>query len=618
PALEGFLKSKGLALSDVSVKETPRGKFVQVQKKETGKSAAAILPSLFQEILSSLNFPKNMRWEPSGARFPRPVRWLAALLDKKVLPVKLANAKGGSQTFGHRFLASKSFKIKSADWKEYVQTLKRGHVILPLKEREDEIREGLRSKFHQTHFDEELVHITAQLVEEPFLLRGKFSKTYLELPKEVLASCMKKNQKIFACYDSKNQLTGHFVAVLNGKRSGLTQITMGYENVLEARLRDARYFYEADTKEPLEKKLPLLEQIVYLGKLGNMRQKTERLEKLSEAFTGLVGRSDIKNDLKRAAHLSKIDLMTHLVYEFPDIQGIAGREYALEGGEKEEVAQAIGTQYLPKNLAQNYQELKKSITPLGAMFSIIDRLDLLVGAFGIGLEPSGSQDPYALRRSGGSLVKLIRAFGFHFSLSEAISKSCELYGNSLDLKKEELTKKLLQFLKERTVFEIQPKPGSRASEILEAVFKSSFDDLSDVFKRYEMLNTLYEESPDTFIKAAKVVERTSNILKGAGALVSAEVKSELFTDDLEKRLLGVLEERSREITDSISRGDYEKATLLFGKAFYEPLHSFFEKVMVNVEDRAIRANRQALMKRINSLYADRLADLSVLSRIDQG
>ncbi|MBI3313540.1 MAG: glycine--tRNA ligase subunit beta [Candidatus Omnitrophica bacterium] len=636
PALEGFLKSKGVSLSDVQIKDTPRGKFIQIQKKELGKKVTAILEPLFREILSCLNFPKNMRWEKGGARFPRPVRWLVALLDKKVLPVKLADVKASNQTFGHRFLAPKALKLKSADWKLYLQTLKRAHVTLGLKAREEAVRQALRQKFHQKNFDEDLVHTTAQLVEEPFLAQGKFSKTYLELPAEVLASCMKKNQKIFACYDPQGQLSGRFVAVLNGKRSGLGQIITGYENVLEARLRDARYFYEADTKEPLEKKSPLLEQIVYLGKLGNMRQKTERLEKLAEIFTGLIGRSDVKNDLRRAARLSKIDLMTHLVYEFPDIQGIAGREYALEAGEKEEVAKAIGTQYLPKNLSEDYRELKKNINPLGAMLGIIDRMDFIVGAFRLGIEPTGSQDPYALRRAGGALVKLIRSFEFPINLSELMWKCVLVYEETLgnvfpapvgkpskggiptDDSLVQLQARLRKFFEDRIIFEIQVKPGTREYEILQAVTGVSSDEPKLVYERYEQLIDLYKNEREIFIKAAKVVERTSNILKGAGSEVSSEVKSELFTEELEKKLLKVIEEKSSEISDSITRGDYEKATLVFGKAFYQPLHDFFEKVMVNVEDRAIRVNRQALMKRIHNLYAGRLADLSVLSRIDQG
>lgn len=627
-ALVGFLKAHGATINQVKFEENiaiksegkefvRKGKYVVLKTPVKGKSAEKILPSVLLEVFSNLNFPKFMRWENSGFRFPRPIRWIVCLLDRKVIPFHLADVASSRQSYGHRFLSPKSFTVTRADWADYRKRLKRAHVILGLKEREELIRNALRRRFHQKYFDEELVHTTAQLVEEPYFLQGVFSKTYLELPTEVLASCMKKNQKIFACYDSKNQPAGRFVAVLNSARRGLGGIRADYENVLESRLRDARYFYETDTKEPFEKKRPLLEQLVYLDKLGTMREKTERLEKLAEAFAALLGREDLKEDLRRAARLSKIDLMTALVYEFPDLQGIAGREYALESGEKEEVAQAVGAQYFPKNLAVDSKELPKQMTPLGAMLGIIDRLDLLVGAFGVGLEPSGSQDPFALRRAGGGLVKLIRAFRFHFSIVEAIEASAGLYGNSLTRSVKDLLPRLTSFLQERVTFEIQPKPGSRSWEILTAVFRSSFEDLADVYERFEILNRLWECEPEAFLRAGKVVERTANILKGIKAEANT-VKPELLKEPLERELFRLLEERAGEIRDSLTRRDYEKATLLFGKVFYHPLHDFFDQVMVNTEDPAIRANRQALMKRINLLYTERLADLSLLSRLDRG
>jgi len=538
-----------------------------------------------------------------------------ALLDKKVLPLRLADVRAGRTSYGHRFLSPKVWTLKQADWKPYLKSLKRVHVILELEERKRKIRTALKQRFQQRTVDEDLVHTTAQLVEEPFFLAGTFSKTYLELPGEVLASCMKKNQKIFACYGPNNKMMSRFVAVLNGKRPALARIRADYENVLESRLKDARYFYDADTREPLESKQGLLEQITYLGKLGNMRDKTGRLEKLAHQFSQMLGRDDLAEDLKRTASLSKADLMTQLVFEFPDLQGIVGREYALESGEKEAVARAIGGQYLPKNLAEDYRQLKKSMTPLGAIFGIVDRLDLLAGAFGTGLEPSGSQDPFALRRAGGSIVKLVRAFRFHFSLSEAVNAAAGLYGSVLDLPPEVLREKLAKFLEERMIFELQPKTGSRSHEILQAVIKTSFEDMADAVDRYEVLNGLFEKEPQTFFKAAKVVERTGNILKGA-PVQAGKIDPGLLQHPLEKELYRLLERHSGGIEEVLGRRDYEKTTRMIGDIFAGPLHDFFEQVMVNVEDTAIKKNRQALMAAINRPYTEKLADLSILSRIE--
>ena len=480
-----------------------------------------------------------------------------------------------------------------------------------MDERKSLISEELTKKYKQAHFDEELLHMTAQLVEEPFLLEGSFKKEYLELPKEVLASCMKKNQKIFACYGADGKLNGKFAAVMNGARAkaALPRIREDYEGVLESRLKDARYFYKQDTAQPLESKLHLLEQVTYLGKLGNMKQKTERTEKLAAEFADFAGHAGLQGDLVRAARLSKIDLMTHLVYEFPDIQGIAGREYALASGEKNEVALALGTQYLPKNLGEDYRELSRQMNLLGAMLGVVDRLDHLAGAFGIGMQPSGSQDPYALRRAGGSLVKIIRAFSIHFDLQQVLEICGGLYGKALT--ENDWQAKLKKFFEDRVVFELQAKPGTREYEILQAILKVSPGNLANVFDRYEKLAALYSREPKTFLKAAKVVERTGNIIKGAK--VEGEIRPEALVEPSEKVLFQILKEKSHEI-EAIRECD--KATAKFGEIFYQPVHDFFKQVMVNVEDASIRSNRQILMKKINQLYTQRIADLSLLSGLD--
>ncbi len=618
PALQGFLKSKEADVKDLETKDTPRGKFVVVRRTVKGKPATFVLPGILSELFNSLSFPKSMRWEKSGFRFPRPIRWVAALLDKKVIPFSFANLKAGSTSYGHRFLSPKAFKIVSADWPLYKKALAKAHIVLDLEERKGLISRELQTKYGQKSFDEELLHTTAQLVEEPFLMEGSFKKEYLELPREVLASCMKKNQKIFACYGSNGKLNGKFVAILNGARpkAALPRLREDYENVLESRLKDARYFYKQDTQEPLEKKLPLLEQVTYLGKLGNMRQKTERLEKLALEFADFAGHAGLQADLERAARLSKIDLMTHLVYEFPDIQGIAGREYAMAAREKESVAQAIGSQYLPKNLSENYQDLFKQMNLLGAMLGVVDRLDHLVGAFGLGMQPSGSQDPYALRRAGGALVKIIRAFDLHFPLNEVLDISISFYHNQLTTPADAVKASLEKFFKERVTFELQAKPGSRELEILQAVMQSSFDNIADVYKRYERLAEMYKKEPKAFLRAAKVVERTGNIIKGSKGGVSGDVIPGLFDSPQEKDLFQAWNKHSGQVRELLDQKNYEKATLLFGEAFYVPLNDFFKQVMVNVEDTKIRANRQTLLAHINRLYAERVADLSLLSGLD--
>ncbi|OGX13921.1 MAG: glycine--tRNA ligase subunit beta [Omnitrophica bacterium RIFOXYB12_FULL_50_7] len=610
--LQGFLRSKKAAEKDIEVRETPKGKFIFLKKKEKGVAVAALLPDLIKGFLASLSFPKLMRWEPSGFRFPRPIRWLVVLMDAKKIPMVLADVKSGNKSFGHRFLSPQSFTILKADWKTYVALLKKKHIILPIVTREALVRGALKNRFWQKQSDEELAHMNAHLVEEPFFLEGTFSQEYLELPAEVLASCMKKNQKVFACYDAKGKMKNQFVAVMNGKRNGLAKIRSDYENVLDSRLKDARYFYEMDTRESFENKKPVLAQLVYLGKLGSVLDKTERLERMAAEFAAAAGQKELSQDLARVASLSKIDLVSHLVYEMPDLQGIVGREYALEAGEKNEVAVAIGFQYLPKNLTEDHSRVKKSMSLLGTLFGIMDRLDLLIGALGSGIEPTGSQDPFALRRAGGVVAKLVRAFELSFSLEEMIAANVKLYGEKLT-QKEDLKARLLKFLQERVSFELGVKPGTRPFEILQAVMRSSFEDIADVFKRFEVLTGMDQK---VLIKAAKVIQRTANMLKGYDK-TPGEPKEELLVEMQEKKLSELLRTGAKDVTEPLEKGDYERATRLFADLFSVPLNDFFDHVLVNAEDAVLRENRMALVAKVNRLYTAKIADLSVLSRIDE-
>ena len=640
--LQGFLKSKRATEKDVEIRETPKGKFILLRKKEKGGAVSSLLPGLIKGLLASLSFPKLMRWEASGFRFPRPIRWIVALMDAKKVPLVLADVRSGDKSFGHRFLSPQSFTIPKADWKVYVVLLKKKHVFLPIGTREALVRGALKNRFGQKQSDEELAHMNAQLVEEPFFLEGTFSQEYLELPAEVLASCMKKNQKVFACCDAKGKMKNRFVAVMNGKRGGLSKIRADYENVLDSRLKDARYFYEMDTRETFEKKKPKLAELVYLGKLGSVLDKTERLEKMAAEFAKVAGHSELAEDLKRVACLSKIDLVTHLVYEMPDLQGIVGREYARETKEvKEDVALAIGTQYLPKNLAEDHSRVKNSMSLLGALFGIMDRMDLLIGALGSGIEPTGSQDPFALRRAGGTIVKLVRAFGIHFNLNGVMSTNLELYKKALPINDLDTKKELTKFLKERLRFELKEPSASktpsgeaeamlrlviRRREIAEAVLGTTFNpnygdfDIANAFLRFESLSKMAEKDSKTLLKAAKVVQRTANMLKGykGDSEKLGEPKEELLTELQEKKLFELVQIRSKDVAECIGRKEYEKATMLFADVFSTPLHDFFDHVLVNSDNEDEKKNRMALVAKVNRLYTEKIADLSALSRTDEG
>lgn len=615
-ALTGFLKSQKASPDQVRIQETQRGRYVAIERIQKGEATAKILTRLIPELMSSFPFPKMMRWEKTSFRFPRPVRWAVVLYGKKIVSFTVAGIRTGRTSYGHRFLSPRSFALREANWEIYRKELEKRHVTISLEERKAAVERSLRQKFHQSEMNPDLVQEAAQLVEKPYLIQGKFSGTYRDLPEEVLATCMKKYQKIFACRDERGNLANRFVAVLNGRRSGLPQIQHDYENVLESRLHDAQYFYDEDTKEPLEKKVSRLKELVFLARLGNMEERVKRLEGLGGDLAELSGHENLAESLKRVAQLSKADLVTHMVGEFPELQGIMGREFAEASGEMPEISRAIGEQYLPKNLSEDYQILAKKLSRLGALFGIADRIDLLVGAFGVRLNPTGSEDPYALRRAGGVLVKLVRSFSFRFSLSELIQKSYARFQVKLDLSEKDLNAKLLDFLKDRTAFELRVKAGTRPYEILQGVMKSAFDDPADVFERFEILSNLLLKQPKLFFKTSKVVERTSNILKGVKEPLNS-VDPKFFQEPLERELFSLLDRWAPELRACIEKRDYEGVTRLYGETFFEPLHNFFDRVMVNVEDSTIRRNRQTLMREINVLYTQRVADLSLMTQVKE-
>ncbi len=611
-ALLGFIKSKEITEKDIEIRETPKGKFVFGHKELKGKPVAQVLPLLVQEVFQAMPFKRGLRWDATGYKFPRPIRWIVALLGNSVLKFKIADVTSGKTSLGHRFLSPKPFNVVKADWQAYSKLLEKQQIFLSIEKREALIRGELTEKYGQKNPDEELVHECAQLVEKPFFVEGHFPKEYLELPAEVLATSMKKHQRIFAVYQN-GKLQNRFVAVMNGKRDGLKEIAANFEKVLDSRLKDARFFYQEDTKTPLKNLSKKLSELVYLGSLGSMHDKILRLEEIAPVFCQAAGKGENSVALAEVAMLSKCDLLTKLVYEFPELQGIVGGEYAKHSGAKEEVSRAIATQYLPKNLSDAHQSVKRQMGELSALFGVLDRLDLLTGAFGTGIEPTGSQDPFALRRAGGILVKLIRAFDFHFSLNAVVESLQGLYGHKIT--KPDGKNRLFKFLQDRVAFELSVKPGMPEYEILQAVVKTRSDDLADVFQRYEKMLEVSLSHKKDFMESVKVVQRIANILKSSKDSVQ-DWKEAKLVEPQEKALASVVVSSRQHIKNAAQAGLFVKANQFYASAFERPVMEFFEKVMVNAEDAEIRRNRLGLLTEIRDLYTKNIADLSLLSRID--
>ena len=594
PQAIGFAKNQGVEVKDLKIKSTSKGEYVFIVKKATPRLAKEVLREIIPEVIKSMNFPKTMKWDDSGVRFARPIESIMVLLDKENIKVKIGNAP------------IKTVKGLSAG--PYLKKLEKTY-LLDQDKRISEIEKmitGVQKKLGlDEYIDKNLLEETNFLVKSPVLMVGEFDQKFLQVPKDVLAASMSKHQRIFTVSKNK-KLVNKFIAVLDGKGRNLAKMRKVYSNILEARLKDSLFFYNADVKKPLSEYTAELKDLIFHKDLGNMFEKIQRLEALSSFICERLGVDAAKKeDIKRAAHLCKSDLVTQMVGEFPSLQGVMGMEYSLKSGEKESVARAIKEHYLPKGMDDDLPE-----TTEGAILAISDRIDNVVGLLGTGIDIKGSFDPFGIRRNSLGLIQIINDKSFRTDLTSLIAKAIELYKGKLKTAPEELEKKVINYIKERLEF---LTPETRPLELKQAVFASGSADIVDAFARVKALSEISSEK--YFLRAAKVCERTSNILKGARGEKIGTVDQGLLKEDLEKEAWKAYSANSKRIKDLIDKEDYKGATKAYADAFFEVLHKFFDNVLVNAEDRQLRSNRLAMMQAINKLYTDDVADLAMLPQI---
>lgn len=613
-ALDGFLRSKQLSQKDIVKISTDRGDYVSATVALPAQSLAKVLQTLLNQFLTELPFGRRMRWDQSGFAFPRPIRWLVAIHGKKNLAIQLAGIKSAPVTTGHRFLGKKKIKVNSSSISSFRTLLAREHVMIDQVEREAKIRKGLLEKASMRKPDLSLLQLTAQLCEEPFVMKGTFDRDFLKLPAEILVTSMKKHQKLFAVSASGNKLKAEFVAVLNGRRKSLVKIEKDFREVLEARLRDARFFLEEDAKTTLEAFASRLNEITFLGKLGTLADKQKRMMCLATWIANVTGKdAEFSKQLSESCALCKADLLTQMVFEFPELQGTVGRIYAEREGRDKQVCRAIEEHYDPKHLGVSYKELSKNLSETGALTALIDKIDILVGAFGIGLEPTGSQDPYALRRQAGGIVKILRAFPFKLSLGTLIEQSIESYQGLLDGEPAKIQMALKNFLFDRTQFELSIQPASLEDQVLKAVMASGSDDLRSVFERFSSFSKIAEQMPEAFAQVSKILERTRKISKGhQNALLGVTINPDLFAFEEESKVYRALQEVRAQILELKDGEQFANMTQLFADTFFSLVDEYFVKVLVNDPDKAVKMNRLAMLNELGALYADKTADLSLL------
>lgn len=590
----GFAKSHGVSVGDLRIKATEKGEYVCVEKKMEAHPTKDILQQIIPPIIKDIYFPKTMRWDSTGLRFARPIESVLAVYGNDRLDIALGTVPKKN--------------IDSLSATKYLKGIKKRCLIDP-DERRERIKGlilGAERRLNMDEcVDEDLLEEVNFMITSPRVFVGEYDKKFLALPEDVLRASMSKYQRIFPV--SKNgRLVNKFIAAIEGNGRDIKRVKRNYENILEARLDDSLFFFNEDTKKPFPENLSLLKDLIFQKDLGNMFEKIERIKSLCAFICEKLNLdSSLERDIERAAELSKLDLTTHMVGEFPSLQGVMGGIYALKSGEKKEVAAAIKEHYLPERMDDALPE-----SLLGSVLAISDKIDNIVGLFGIGIDISSSFDPFAIRRNTQGFIQIIKNKSLLFNIDELIQKAVDLYGDKIKLPAQQLRDKIVNYISERIEFLIGEV---RPLELKKAVLTAGCSDIVNAFERIRELASISNER--YFLEAAKVVERTSNILKGAKGESIGEVDERLFKEDLEKELWKAYMDSKDRVQDLISKRKYKEVTKEYGQVFFRIIHDFFNNVLVNVEDRAIRLNRLAVMKAINRLYTEKIADLALLPQI---
>ena len=591
----GFARGKGLDVADLVVEDG----YIYAETKTAGVPAKDIVTDMLPQLITGLNFPKSMHWGNLDAKFVRPVRWLVALLDEEVIPVEFATVKSGNVTRGHRFLGADEITIKNAA--SYVDTLKENFVMVDQDARRELISKQLHdiaaSKNASIVWDDDLLEEINYLVEWPTALCGGFEESYLALPDAAIITPMKDHQRYFPLVDQDGKLLPMFLTVRNGSDHSIEVVQAGNERVLRARLDDAKFFFNEDRKKPLIDRQDGLTKIVFQEGLGNLADKTERLLKLGRVFGEECGlHEDAAVVLERATELAKTDLTTGMVTEFTELQGVMGKEYALLDGESPEVAEAIFEQYLPRFAGDVLPQ-----TEAGKVLSIIDKVDNIVATFSRGLIPTGSQDPYALRRQTIGILNILLGSEWNISLRPIFKASMELLNVPAE-KQDELLGQVEEFftLRLKNIFLDREVPHHVIDLLL------SNNELS-VADAEGLVNALLVNRIDENVELVQAYTRMYNLVKD---VEYTGVNSDLLKEDAEKALFEAATKASEASSAAWEAGDYD-AVVAVPATLVPAINKFFEDVMVMDKDEAIKANRLQLVRLAYSVMAI-IGDISAL------
>lgn len=602
----GFAKSQGIDPKDLKIVKNDKGEYVSAEKYAAGSETSSLLPDMLKKIIMSITFAKSMRWGDRTMRFARPLRWILALKDNQVIPFTIENINSGMMTFGHRFFGEKTFSVSSIE--DYFSKLKENNVIVDIEERKNKILELIKEKCtvkgETVLINPELLDEVTNLIEHPYPVVCTFNPEFLDVPQEVLIITMETHQRYFPVLDVNGKLLPKFVVIRNGIDSSQF-VKKGNEIVVSARLADARFFFYEDLKKPIESYVEKLKTSVFQKDLGTIYEKVERIISIADYTAGVLNiDKDTKERIKRTVFLSKADLTTNMIgeKEYTKLQGFMGMVYAEKAGEHPNVAKGIFEHYLPRFTGDILP-----VTIEGAVTAISDKIDTIVGCFGVGLIPSGSQDPYALRRAAQGVVNIILNSKLDISLTDIIDRVIAIYAEKDIFTRDaaEVKTEVTEFFKNR-ILNILTEKNYR-KDVCEAVIASGYDNILDTETRVNLLENLIKDS--AFEEVVLLTKRLKNISKG---YEETEMDADLFLTEEEKNLYLYYSEFSSKTNETLQKRDYKEFfnSVLDGRNF---INNFFDKVMVMDKDEKIKNNRLSLIKK---LY-DRFNSVAVISMINE-
>ena len=594
-ALLGFLKGKDISPEEVYFKTVGKDEYAHIKLTKEGQAVKGLLKDIFEGMIKSTTFPKSMRWGGKNIRFVRPIRYFVCLMDEEVIDFEIEGIKTGNITKGHRFLGSSEIVINTPD--EYEAKLKENFVILDDEQRKALILEQCKAVADSLGgtlmMDEDLLEEVNYIVEYPTAFYGEFDESYLSLPKEAIITPMKEHQRYFPVLDADGKLLNKFITVRNGDSYAIDNVKRGNEKVLDARLSDALFFYHEDTKKPLEAYVERLDTIVFQQKLGTILDKTKRIQNLSEKIAKALALT--LPNLDRAAYLSKADLTTAMVFEFTELQGIMGRYYANLSNEPSEVAEAIYEHYLPRFAGDELPSTNE-----GIILALSDRLDSVSGFFAIGIQPTGSQDPYALRRQALGILNIMMEKKLDVRLFDLLDLALENFDFE-DMDKQSVKSDLMSFFELR-LKNLFTDMGIRY-DVVDAIINIEDSNPFDLLIRAKDLDAWVKNNSVT--EALQTFSRISNISKEA---IAGKVDEALFAHDSEAKLNTAYNSIKAEVEAMLARREYVKALELL-ISIKDSVDEFFDSVMIMDENMDIRANRLAMLSNIRTTM-ESVADLS--------